>query len=98
MAKNNKVEHNLENAFPDAVGGWGTLDEVLYGRDLTGSGELISLASHGGQILKDAYHWGAGCVDRISTYPDGTVHHLLFACATNDFGGEDAYAALVNEQ
>lgn len=98
MAKDNEVRHDMQSGFGNAVGGWGTLEEVLYGRDVSGTGVLVSLASHAGQALKEAYHWGAGCVDRIETFPDGTVHHCLFACAFNDFGAEDIYNEMVNGQ
>lgn len=96
MAKNNKVGHDMQNGFGNAVGGWGSLDEVLYGRDAGGEGVLVSLASHGGQVLKAVQHWRAGCADRVTTYSDGTVRHLLFACSFDDLGAEDLYNEMAN--
>lgn len=92
MAQENKVQHsNL--GFGESVGGWGSIDEVVYGRDYsvisTQNGQLyngiVSLGSHGGQCLAEGKTWGAGCVARTETQPDGSTQTVYYACARSEY-------------
>ena len=91
MAQEDKVQHsNL--GFGESVGGWGSVDEVVYGRDYsvisTQDGQLyngiVSLGSHGGAGLKYGTIWGAGCVARTESQPDGSTVTVYFACARSE--------------
>ncbi len=91
MAKEDKVQHS-GLGHGESVGGWGSVDEVLYGRDYsvisTQDGQLyngiVSLGSHGGQMLSNGYIWGAGGVARTETQPDGSTVTVYFACARSE--------------
>ena len=88
MAQNNEVMHSGQG-HGESVGGWGSIEQVLYGRDYTvistQNGETysgnVSLGSHGGEMLSNGYTWGAGCVARKETQPDGSINTVYFACA-----------------
>ena len=81
MAQNNEVMHSGQG-HGESVGGWGSIEQVLYGRDYTvistQNGETysgnVSLGSHGGEMLSNGYTWGAGCVARKETQPDGSIN------------------------
>lgn len=94
MAENDTVEHAPMSVFHcESVGGWRSIDEVLYGRDYsvhsnysdqTYHFEDVSLGSHGGQGLSNGYKWGAGCVKRSETQPDGSIVDVYYACARSN--------------
>lgn len=88
MAIKNKVEHSQQGII-ESVGGWGSVDEVLYGRQYsvisTQDGQTytdnVSLAGHTGTALTESSRWGAGCVKRSETQPGGNIYVVYFACA-----------------
>ena len=88
MAQEDEVQHS-DFGWGESVGGWGSIDEVVYGRHYevisTQNGQLysgnVSLGSHGGQMLAEGSTWGAGCVARSETQPDGSIVTVYFACA-----------------
>lgn len=92
MAHNNTVAHS-QQGIVESVGGWGSVDEVLNGRDYTvistQDGQtyygVVSLAGHVGTALTESGRWGAGCVVRTETQPNGTpqgeASSIYFACA-----------------
>ena len=92
MAVNNEVKHS-HLGFGESVGGWGSIDQVVYGRNYsvisTQNRQLytgnVSLGSHGGECLANADKWGAGCVIRYETQPDGTTSAVYYACARSDW-------------
>lgn len=94
MAKSNTVKHApMGCCHCESVGAWGSIDEILYGREYTVvipqpgqvvTFENVSLGSHGGSGLCDGYRWGAGCVIRHETQPDGSVVSVFFACARSE--------------
>lgn len=91
MAKDDRVYHSNAE-WAESVGGWGSIDEVVYGRFYqvisTQNGQLysgnVSLGSHGGEGLRNSAIWGAGCVARSETQPDGSIVTVYFACARGD--------------
>ena len=96
MAKNDKVEHS-DHDWGESVGAWGSADQVINGRDYTvistqdgqtHSGN-VSLESHGGEMLQDGDKWGAGCVVRSETQPDGSVVETYYAVARSDYDDEE---------
>ena len=94
MAQEDNVYHSstLVGDYGESVGAWGSVDGVVNGRDYTvistQNGQtyngIVSLGSHGGEILANAKRWGAGCVMRSETQPDGTVVNVYFACARSN--------------
>ncbi len=94
MAQENRVYHSCEGVgyYGESVGAWGSIDGVVNGRDYTvistQDGQtyngIVSLGSHGGEILANALRWGAGCVKRSETQPDGTIVDVYFACARSN--------------
>lgn len=93
MAQDDKVQHSFYSGHAESVGGWGSIDQVVYGRFYqvisTQNGQLysgnVSLGSHGGECLRNSAIWGAGCVARSETQPDGSIVTVYFACARGDF-------------
>ena len=91
MAKSNTVKHS-DLGHGESVGGWGSIDEVVYGREYSeinpDNGQVYggntSLGSHGGEGLANGHRWGAGCVARSETQPDGSVVTVYFACARSE--------------
>lgn len=91
MAQENRVYHSGSGAtspYAESVGGWGNIDEVVYGREYTsigGDGQIytgiVSLGSHGGESLTIQNTWGAGCVVRTETLPSGKTQTIYYACA-----------------
>lgn len=91
MAQENRVYHSGTGAtspYAESVGGWGNIDEVVYGRQYTtigGDGQtysgIVSLGSHGGESLTIRNTWGAGCVARTETLPNGKTQTIYYACA-----------------
>ncbi len=97
MAQENEVHHSGEGVG-ESVGGWGSVDEVVNGRDYTyisTDGQTYtwhpSLSSHGGEALQSGDFWGAGCVARTETNPDGTTSTVYYAVARSetDDGAEE---------
>lgn len=92
MAQDDKVQHSFYSGHAESVGGWGSIDQVVYGRFYqvisTQNGQLysgnVSLGSHGGECLRNSATWGAGCVARSETQPDGSTVTVYFACARGD--------------
>ena len=91
MAKDNRVYHS-DLGFGESVGGWGSIDSMVYGRDYTvistHDGQTyhytVSLGSHGGEALAIGSKWGAGCVKRDETQPDGSTVAVFYACARSE--------------
>ena len=90
MAQNNEVHHSGEGVG-ESVGGWGSVDEVVNGREYTyvsTDGQTYtwnpSLSSHGGEALQSGDSWGAGCVARTETNPDGTTSTVYYAVARSE--------------
>ena len=91
MAKNDKVAHS-NHEWGESVGAWGSIEGVLYGRNYTvistQNGQTysgnVSLASHGGEMLATGSEWGAGCVARTESQPDGTYVTIYYACARSN--------------
>ncbi len=92
MAQEDKVQHS-HLGFAESVGGWGSIDQVVYGREYsvisTQNGQMytgnVSLGSHGGAGLRNSTIWGAGCVARKETQPDGSIVTVYFACARGNW-------------
>lgn len=92
MAQEDKVQHS-HLGLAESVGGWGSIDQVVYGREYsvisTQDGQLytgnVSLGSHGGECLRSCSKWGAGCVARTETQPGGYTTTVYFACARGDW-------------
>lgn len=90
MAQSGTVTHSGQG-HAESVGGWGSLEEVMYGREYTEInpidgqeyGGTTSLGSHGGQGLANGHRWGAGCVKRTITVPGGT-QTVYYACARSE--------------
>ena len=91
MATDNNVFHS-GLGHGESVGAWGSIDGVVNGRDYTvistQNGQtyngIVSLGSHGGGLLSSGDRWGAGCVVRSETQPDGSVVEIYFACARSE--------------
>ena len=91
MAQNNEVNHS-DQGFGESVGGWGSMDEVMNGRDYTvistHDGQTynynVSMESHGGELLAEGDSWGAGVVARTETQPDGSTVTTYFGCARSE--------------
>lgn len=91
MAQNNMIYHS-DLGFGESVGGWGSVDSLVYGRDYTvistHDGQTynytVSLGSHGGELLVLGEKWGAGAVKRTETQPGGTSVTVYFACARSE--------------
>ena len=91
MAIDNNVFHS-GLGHGESVGAWGSIEGVVYGRDYTvistQNGQTysgnVSLGSHGGGLLSTGRIWGAGCVIRSETQPDGSVADVYFACARSE--------------
>ena len=88
MAKADRVYHSNAD-WSESVGAWSSMEGVVYGRDYTvistQDGQTysgnVSLGSHGGEMLATSNIWGAGCVLRSETQPDGAINTIYFACA-----------------
>ncbi len=91
MALNDKVEHSNHD-WGESVGAWASMDGVVYGRNYTvistQNGQTysgnVSLGSHGGEMLATGTIWGAGCVIRSETQPDGSTVDVYYACARSE--------------
>ena len=91
MAVCGTVKHSGQG-HAESVGGWGSIDEVVYGREYTeinpDNGQVYSgntsLGSHGGEGLANGHRWGAGCVARTTTLPGGGTNTVYYACARSE--------------
>ena len=97
MAENNNVQHSGQG-HGESVGAWGSIDQVINGREYTvistQDGQTysgnVSLESHGGGLLANGDSWGAGCVVRSETQPDGTTVDTYFAVARSELDDQDS--------